>query len=90
MTRDEIGVTIGYLQADLDSIKRRLDQCHADRDVVNTKLEMLRSGMLKLDEPKREPQFSLMEAVRLCRSAYIEGDAFVRGLELHGYKIVEK
>jgi hypothetical protein len=47
-------------------------------------------GMLKLDEPKREPQFSLMEAVRLCRSAYLESDAFVRGLEQHGYRIVEK
>ena len=41
---------------------------------------------------KRQPlkeEFTVLEAIKICRSTYMENDAFIEGLKKHGYKIVK-
>lgn len=49
-------------------------------------------GLIKFDKepekPKEETKFTMLEAIRHCRSVFVEGDAFIEGLEKFGYKIV--
>ena len=46
-------------------------------------------GMLKLEEPKSAPKWSPTEAVKICRAACIENDAFMTMLAKLGYVIVK-
>ncbi len=79
MTREEALERTGFIKGNKDIIAA---------------LEAL--GLLKFEEfkidwhtgIKASPSFTVMEAIKICRSTYTENDAFVAGLEKHGYKIV--
>lgn len=84
MTRDEavkVILSVYYPETDLIS-HEKLHWAEKSSDVL------VALGLLKLDEPKPH-KWTPLEAVKICRATYHENEAFIEGLEAHGYKIVK-